>query len=437
MTLTLRAAARTDVGLRRDNNEDALYVGHRLVAVADGMGGQVFGEVASRIAILTLARLDEETDGDLLTGLRDAIGDANEQLRSMIAGDGELDGMGTTLTALFSAEGRLAMAHVGDSRAYLLRDEQLRQISHDHSLVQSMVDSGQISAEEAAHHPSRAVITRALDGHGDVDPDLGMLEARLADRYLLCSDGLSDVVSPDTIAEALALPDRQAACDRLVELALRAGGPDNVTVVVADVVEDGDDPAASASVVIGGSADDSAPAEEPPPDDSAARRAAELAPRSSREAESGFRIRRGPGRRVALILVAALIVAGVTSLGTWLYARGQYYVGTAGPTGSTFVAVYRGLQGSLLGIDLSSLQSATDIPVAQLQQDDMDRVTNGISAGSLAAADGVVQTLRRDACQQLQSQAPAVAGAGHRHRRHHRRQAHSPPPPPLPAWCSS
>ncbi len=429
MTLTLRAAARTDVGLRRPHNEDALYVGQRLVAIADGMGGQVFGEVASRIAILTLARLDDNQDGDMLSGLRDAIGDANEQLRAMIAGDGELDGMGTTLTALFAVGGRLAMAHVGDSRAYLLREGELRQISHDHSLVQSLIDSGQLTTDEAAQHPSRAVITKALDGHGDVDADLGMLEARLDDRYLLCSDGLSDVVSTDTLAEALDTPDRQVACDRLVELALRAGGPDNISVIVADVIDDTVDPG-PATILLGGSADDEDGAESPPhddaADDSAARRAADLAPRHRGSNERRLRVPRGPGRRVGFVVVGALLVAGLATLGTWLYVRSQYYVGTEGNPAT--VAIYRGVQGSVLGIDLSSLQTSTDIPVNQLQQDDMDRVVSGISASSLTDAGTIVSTLRTDACQKFRT-APAVAA-----KRHHKKERHVRTAPP---WCSS
>jgi protein phosphatase len=430
VTLRLRAAARTDVGLRRPHNEDALFVGRRLVAVADGMGGQVFGEVASRITILTLARLDDDGNDDLLTDLRDAIGDANEQLRSLIAGDDELDGMGTTLTALLSVGGKLALAHVGDSRAYLLRDGELRQISHDHSLVQSMVDSGQISAEEASQHPSRAVITRALDGHGDVDPDLGMLEARQGDRYLLCSDGLSDVVTLDTIAEALGLGERDAACDRLVELALRAGGPDNITVIVADVVDDTGE-LAPQPVIIGGSAEDGTGSETAPHDvgDSAARRAAELEPHSASQGGRSI-MRRGPGRRVAVVIAAALIVAGLATLGTWLYLRGQYYVGAGAASGT--VAVYRGVQGSVLGIDLSSLQTTTDVPLSQLPQDDMDRVNNGISASSLSSAAGIVTTLRQDACAQLKAQQGAAHAGTRKHRAHRR-----PAPAPLPSWCTS
>jgi protein phosphatase len=430
VTLVLRAAARTDVGLRRDNNEDAMYAGRRLVAIADGMGGQAFGEVASRVAILTVARLDDDRGSDLITSLRDAIGDANEQLRSMIASDSELDGMGTTFTALLTSGGRLALAHVGDSRAYVLSDGELSQVTRDHSLVQSLVDSGQITAEDAAHHPSRSVITRALDGHGDVEPDVGMLEARAGDRYLLCSDGLSDVVTPDTIAEALAQPDRERVCDRLVELALRAGGPDNVTVVVADVVDDSTDPAPT-PVVIGGSADD---VDDPPDEhpDTAAGRAAGLAQRDAgRGGAAGLlRIPPGPGRWIAAVLGGAVVVAGLAVLGIVVYSRGQFYVGSAGspPT----VAVYQGVPGGVLGIDLSRLRTTTDIPVAQLPEDDRDRVADGIGTGSQTSAQAIVTTLRGDGCSNATvTRRVRVAGQGSGKR----------PRTKLvtirPAWCTS
>jgi len=395
VTLTLRAAARTDVGLRRDNNEDAMFAGHRLMAVADGMGGQVFGEVASRVAILTVSRLDDQPGSDLLNGLRDAIGDANEQLRSMIAGDDAFDGMGTTFTALLASGGRLALAHVGDSRAYLLRDGQISQITRDHSLVQNLVDSGQITAEDAANHPSRAVITRALDGHGDVEPDLGMLEARAGDRYLICSDGLSDYVSLDTIAEALPEPDRERACERLVELALRAGGPDNVTVIVADVV---DEPGAgqTAPVIVGGSAADDLDESDEDLPDTAAGRAAGLATRDARSSDHRNLMPRGPGRRVAVVLGLATAVAGLAVLGIWLYSRSQFYVGTSGTPAA--VAIYRGVPGGVLGIDLSHVQTTTDIPVAKLPEDDQDRISGGISASSMSSAEAIVTTLRSDGC---------------------------------------
>ncbi|MDQ6649485.1 MAG: protein phosphatase 2C domain-containing protein, partial [Actinomycetota bacterium] len=240
MTLTLRYAARSDRGLIRDGNEDAVYAGPRLLAVADGMGGHAAGEVASAVAIANLAPLDDDAPGaDLLAALRQATLGANDQLRDMVEADSELAGMGTTLTALLSAGSRLGLVHIGDSRAYLLRDGQLSQITHDHTLVQTLVDEGRLSPEEADSHPQRSLVTRALTGIDGLELDLSVREARTGDRYLLCTDGLSGVVSEDTMVDALSLADPQEAVDKLVELALRGGGPDNVTCIVADVVDTG------------------------------------------------------------------------------------------------------------------------------------------------------------------------------------------------------
>src|SRR3954469_18562310 len=239
MATALHFAARSNVGLLRQGNEDSGYAGPRLLVVADGMGGHVAGEVASSVAVATLAALDEDAPGpDLLGRLRSAVEGANEQLRLMVGGDPHLEGMGTTLTALLRRGSRLGVVHVGDSRAYLLREGRLEQITHDHTFVQTLVDEGRITREEADHHPQRSLITRALDGRGDVEPDLSVREARPGDRYLLCSDGLSGIVSEETLRETLAeVADPEAACDALIEYALRGGGPDNITVILADVVD--------------------------------------------------------------------------------------------------------------------------------------------------------------------------------------------------------
>ena len=242
MTLRLRYAVRSDIGHVREGNEDSAYAGARLVAVADGMGGHAAGEVASSTVIQTLAALDEDpAGGDLLDALSRAVIQAIRRCARCPPQDSRYDGMGTTITALLSAGGRLGLIHVGDSRAYLFRDGRLEQLTHDHTLVQDLVDVGRITAEQAKGHPQRSLLTRALDGRDSVHPDVSVREARLGDRHLLCTDGLSSVVSDETIADALRLPDPQAAADRLVELALRGGGPDNVTVVVADVVDETDD----------------------------------------------------------------------------------------------------------------------------------------------------------------------------------------------------
>ncbi len=238
MTLVLRYAARSDRGLIRGSNQDSVYAGPRLLAVADGMGGHAAGDVASKVVIAALEHLDDDAPtGDMLASLRNAVFDGSEHLREVIRESPELEGMGTTLTAVLFAGGRLALCHVGDSRAYLVRDGQLSQITHDDTFVQTLIDDGRITEDEANSHPQRSLLLRALNGQ-DVDPDLSMREARAGDRYLLCSDGLSGVVSHETMAEALRDPDPQATADRLIELALRSGGPDNITCIVADVVDD-------------------------------------------------------------------------------------------------------------------------------------------------------------------------------------------------------
>src|SRR5919205_1670569 len=238
MSLALRFAARSDRGLIRGNNQDSVYAGPRLLAVADGMGGHAAGDVASKVVIAALEHLDEDApSGDMLQALREAVFDGSEHLREVIRESPQLEGMGTTLTAILFAGGRLALCHVGDSRAYLLRDGELSQITHDDTFVQTLIDDGRITPEEANSHPQRSLLLRALNGQ-DVEPDLSMRDARAGDRYLLCSDGLSGVVSFDTLAQAMRNPDPQATADRLIELALRGGGPDNITVIVADVIED-------------------------------------------------------------------------------------------------------------------------------------------------------------------------------------------------------
>ncbi|MGC4807226.1 PP2C family protein-serine/threonine phosphatase [Micromonospora sp. DT233] len=242
MTLKLCSVGASDRGLIRSGNQDALHAGTWLVAVADGMGGMAAGDLASRIAIDAIAPLDLATpEHALVATLQSGIELATARIRQAVEEDAERQGMGTTLTALlFARTGScLALAHVGDSRAYLHREGVLKQITRDDTFVQMLVDQGVISADEAASHPRRAVVTQALQG-GEVSPSYATMVPRAGDRWLLCSDGLSNVVRPDTLAETLGThPDRAECARRLIDLALRAGGPDNVTVVVADVVAEG------------------------------------------------------------------------------------------------------------------------------------------------------------------------------------------------------
>ncbi len=237
-TLTVRYAVQSDIGLQREDNEDAAYAGARLLAVADGMGGHAAGEVASATVIDALRPLDTEIPaGELLDALDHAVRRAGSSLRDMAATDPALSGMGTTLTALLWSGSQLGLVHIGDSRAYLVRDNDVFQITHDHTMVQSLLDDGKITRAEISAHPQRWLLLRALTTGGDVAPDLQLREARAGDRYLLCSDGLHEVVDAESIAGVLrTVADPDQAAKDLIALAVSGGGPDNITCIVADVV---------------------------------------------------------------------------------------------------------------------------------------------------------------------------------------------------------
>ncbi|MEV7626528.1 Stp1/IreP family PP2C-type Ser/Thr phosphatase [Actinoplanes sp. NPDC089786] len=239
MTLHLRWAAVTDQGRVRSNNQDAFYAGDRLLVVADGMGGMAAGDVASRLAVDAMASLDVAIDNEQqMDALHKALEAANGRIAETVAEDTALQGMGTTLTAVIFSGDRAALAHVGDSRAYLLRDGRLNQLTKDDTYVQMLVDQGLIRPEEAAAHPRRAVVTQALQGE-PVSPSYVIVEPQPGDRWLLCSDGLTTVVSPEAIeAVLLEVADAQDCCKRLLALALEGGGPDNITVIVADLTSE-------------------------------------------------------------------------------------------------------------------------------------------------------------------------------------------------------
>jgi len=236
-------SARTAIGLVRSGNEDSALTSSSLLAVADGMGGHAGGEVASQIAIKTLSSLipvltaaDIDTDSIedlLLNSLHTIDGEISRVSRDEI----ELRGMGTTLTALLIRDGRAALLHVGDSRCYRLRGNTFEQLTHDHTVLQELLDSGTISMSEAADHPQRSMLTQVLMGEGSVAPVLMVYEVNSKDRFLLCSDGLSSVLTEKEIKSLLKKSDRDEAVKALVEATYVNGAPDNVTVVVADVIE--------------------------------------------------------------------------------------------------------------------------------------------------------------------------------------------------------
>jgi serine/threonine protein phosphatase PrpC len=236
MPFALRAAAATDQGLVRSNNEDAVFVGKRLFVVADGMGGLPAGEVASDILVRALAVVDDVPGtGEPLQDLVAALRTANERIEAAIADDGAREGMGTTVTALLLSGDSVAALNVGDSRCYLLRDGSMTQLTRDDTYVQALVDQGVLTPDDARRHPQRALVTQAVQG-GDFQPTGRMVTIEAGDRFLLCSDGLTDYVTDEVIGETLrTYADREACAAELISRTLEAGAPDNVSVIVCDV----------------------------------------------------------------------------------------------------------------------------------------------------------------------------------------------------------
>jgi serine/threonine protein phosphatase PrpC len=395
MTLVLRYAARSDRGLIRGTNQDSVYAGPRLLAVADGMGGHAAGDVASKVVIAALEHLDDDApSGDLLQALRQAVFDGSEHLREVIRESPQLEGMGTTLTAVLFAGGRLGLCHIGDSRAYLLRDEVLSQVTHDDTFVQTLIDDGRITAEEATSHPQRSLLLRALNGQ-DVEPDLSMRDTRAGDRYLLCSDGLSGVVSHETLAQALQDPDPQVCADRLIELALRSGGPDNITCIVADVVED-DGRTTLIEPVVDGAAGDNRGQREVDPRSAAGRAAladpTPVPPAAGASANSAP-VRRRPLRTV-IIALATVLVLGVVAVGGYLFVMRHWFVGVHDTADGQQVAVFQGLDASIVGMELYRLESATGLASTDLTQAARSRVRAGITAGDREDAERILSNLR-------------------------------------------
>ncbi|MET8176281.1 Stp1/IreP family PP2C-type Ser/Thr phosphatase [Streptomyces clavifer] len=418
MSLSLRFAAGSHKGMIREGNEDSGYAGPRLLAIADGMGGQAAGEVASSEVISTLVQLDDDVPGsDILTALGTAVQRANDQLRVMVEEDPQLEGMGTTLTALLWTGQRLGLVHVGDSRAYLLRDGVLTQITQDHTWVQRLVDEGRITEEEATTHPQRSLLMRALGSGDHVEPDLSVREVRAGDRYLICSDGLSGVVSHQTMEETLAsYQGPQETIQELIQLALRGGGPDNITCIVADVLDvDSNDTLAGqltdTPVIVGAVAENQAaqlsdggametPAGRaaglgrtvPPP-------AGGFGPPGSGDdmgygsgpdgafdsyADDDFVKPRG-GRRWlkrSFYIVLALAVIGGGVYGGYRWTQTQFYVGAKDEN----VALYRGISQDLAWVSLSKVEESTEIELKYLPPYQRKQVEATIAEGNLTDA---------------------------------------------------
>ena len=394
--MRITAAAGTDIGRVREGNEDAFLNDAPLFAVADGIGGHQGGEVASRLALETLEVLFKRGRGTLA----DHVRDANRAVFERSGRDAAVAGMGTTLTAAVAEAGRLRLAHVGDSRAYLLRGGKLRMLTEDHTLVQRMVERGEITEQEADVHPHRSVLTRALGTEPDVQIDEGVLDAQDGDRILLCSDGLSGMVPDEEIEGILRdAAEPKDAVRELVRAANAAGGADNITVLVLDLsLEDSERRAGDAATGAGTTA-------------VAGQRNA-----SGVGAGTTGRRARGPMvRRIALWSIAAVLIVVVGLFGLRFYLDQQWYVGVANGR----VAIFRGIPSEVFGFRLHHLVVLTQLPASEVQELSFyERLGEGVTAENRPAADDIVRQIGTD----LRTKQAAEQAAERRAERAERRE---------------
>jgi protein phosphatase len=426
MMLRLDYAAISDVGRVRKDNQDSGYVGPWVIAVCDGVGGAARGDIASSTAIQQLRKLDEKPTEDLLGQVAGAIHRAHDRIGELVEQDPALNGTSTTATvALFDGE-RIGMGHVGDSRAYLFRNNELRQLTKDHTFVQTLIDEGRITEDEARVHPNRNLILRALDGMGETEPDLFHVELQPGDRLLLCSDGASGVLDAGRLADILRGGSPDYAAVELVRASLEAGSSDNVTCLVADVVD-----AAVAStgdltpILVGAAAEDLKRKRSGPmtslfrghrsgdtgelepvladiPDDMP--HAITSDPIDPEEARYAPREPRRYGWiRFVLATVVVIGLLWIVLAAAWSWSQTQYYVGQS----DGVVTIYRGLNGDVAGIDLSSPYESSNVDLDKLSDFDAAKVREGIEAGSLDDARTTVENLA-----QRQDQGPSNDGSG-------------------------
>ena len=397
----------TDVGRQRNANEDALFASGAggVFAVADGMGGARAGEVAAKAAVEEIAVLehrDEVGERELAT----VVEQANRRINELSQGDESLAGMGTTMTTVAVGDGEVAIAHVGDSRAYRLRGEELERLTHDHSLVDEMVRAGRLTPEEAEVHPQRSIITRALGPEPQVDVERMTYPARAGDVYLICSDGLTTMVPEDDIAAILCgRSSLRQAGEQLVRVANEKGGRDNITVVLFRLADEGDGEteADAQATMVGGQADSlqtdevqaavAAAAEREPEATSDATMVFDAEQqRRVREAAAPPRGRRGPGLRRWVTAAVVTLVAAAVLVGFWVGSRQFYFVGT---DDRGLVALYRGLPYQLpLGIELWEREYSTGVPARFLPESRRDSVLDHRLRGKGDAVDLIKQVER-------------------------------------------
>ncbi len=405
MTFYLHYSAISDVGRVRRENQDSGYAGPWLLTVCDGVGGAVRGDLASSTAVQSLRKLDQRPDEDILGQVAGAVHRADDRIAELVEEDPGLNGTSTTATVALFDGTRFALGHIGDSRAYLLRGGELRQLTHDHTFVQSLIDEGRITEAQARTHPHRNMILKALDGIRHEDPDLLDFAAEVGDRVLLCSDGACGTLTDPRIRDILGSGTPDYAAVELVRISLEAGSTDNVTCVVADVREEAP-PADLQPLLVGAAAElprraalsggvgsamgglfrghrsgDTGEIEPVPADAPAgAFHTDPVDPETARYAP------RAPGRFTVLrrLLVTAVILglAWIVLAAGWSWSQQQFYVGDHDGQ----VTIFRGLNAEFPGFSLSHPFEVTDVDLTRLSDVDADQVREGIEADDLSDA---------------------------------------------------
>ena len=410
-SLHLEFAALSDVGRVRRDNQDSGYAGPHLLVIADGVGGAARGDIASSAAVDAIKKLDVPPTDDALGALSATIHLAHDRLAEIVESHPELEGTSTTVTAALFDGTHLQVGHVGDSRGYLLRHGALQSLTTDHTLVQSLVDEGRITEQEARVHPHRNLILKAVDGVHEPDPDLFSVPVEPGDRILLCSDGCSGVLDPETMAELLGSGPLDEAAGALVRASLEAGSSDNVTVVLAEVCEGG--PAGSGAIVVGaaatlphrqlgndatGNLGEGALAELEDDLDDVDLEELRYAPRPPR--------RFGWARRLAVLAVLLLLVGlGAGALYSW--SQGQYYVADDGGD----VVIFKGVKADVPGVRTHRVAERTGLTLTDLESYDAGRVRSGISAEGLSDARKIVADLKVSCATAAPSPSPAPSPA--------------------------
>ena len=373
--LKFKSVGRSDIGLTRENNEDSGFIGNNFLLVADGMGGHAAGELASSTAVSVVANFDKNFEKILP---QDIINNISNKIKNSIQKDISRNGMGTTLSAVYLKDNKLNLIHIGDSRIYLIKDKKLNLISKDQTYIQNLIDSKEITEQEAKSHPQRSLLLQAIDGSGDLVPEVKSLEVSAGDKVLLCSDGLTNVVSDTEILNIINSFDTVGAVSALIEKALEHGGPDNITVIVAEIT---DKKIEEKTIVLGAAAEPRNRVLLPDLDFPT-----DIHPFITSEFPALKSIRFS--KKIKFFIAFALLVVPIY-FGFNYWITRQYFVSNLGEN----IAIFQGLKVNLGPISLSQPVQSFNLKTKVLTEDDLVLVDEGIDANSLTEARFIVRRL--------------------------------------------